>query len=394
VIGEAWAASGAMWLTGRAGGPPLDAPDGVVAAIAAIGERAGVDALQVLGERAAIAGFARRGATSCGGSTRLLRTGDGEAVAVALARPDDGALLPAWLGVPAPRGGAMGERTWEELERALATCCAHDVVGRAVELGLAAARRGEVGDAPLVVATPHGDAPPLARPPLVVDLSSLWAGPLTTRLLQRAGARVIKVESTARPDGARRGDPRFFDLMHAGKESVALDFTSPEGVDQLRRVLRAADVVVEASRPRALTQLGIDAHDMVVDGTRVWCSITGYGRAGANAIRVAFGDDAAVAGGLVADDGETPCFVADAVADPLTGMVAAAAVLDALRGPSRVLLDVALARVAGAVAASGRGAAWRAGDPSVARRPVAPPITGRAPVLGEHTAAVLREFGA
>ena len=40
---------------------------------------------------------------------------------------------------------------------------------------------------------------------MVVDLSSLWAGPLVGHLLLRAGARVVKVESTTRPDGARRG---------------------------------------------------------------------------------------------------------------------------------------------------------------------------------------------
>ena len=55
-----------------------------------------------------------------------------------------------------------------------------------------------------------GDAP--ARPDvtglLVVDLSALWAGPLCGGLLAGAGATVVKVESTHRPDGARRGPAR------------------------------------------------------------------------------------------------------------------------------------------------------------------------------------------
>jgi crotonobetainyl-CoA:carnitine CoA-transferase CaiB-like acyl-CoA transferase len=311
-----------------------------------------------------------------------VRAADEEFVAVALVRPDDFALLPAWLRVREQAG-------WDAVVEAVARVPACEVVARGAELGLAVARRGEVRDTNAVVTSTIGDAPPLARPPVVVDLSSLWAGPLATRLLRDAGARVIKVESIARPDGARDGDPRFFDLMHAGKESVGLDFRSAEGVAQLGALLRAADVVVEASRPRALAQLGIDATAWVRDGPRVWCSITGYGRA---SNRVAFGDDAAVAGGLVSDDAGGPCFVVDAIADPLGGMVAAAAVLDALHGSTRVVLDVALARVAASVARAGGGEPWRAGGD--ARPPVAPAAKGRAPALGEHTAAVLCEFGA
>ena len=62
------------------------------------------------------------------------------------------------------------------------------------------------------------------------------------------------------------------------------------------------------------------------------------------------GDDAAVAGGLVIWDDDGPCFCADAIADPLTGLTAAASALDALDGDRAVLLDVAMARVAAAYA--------------------------------------------
>jgi crotonobetainyl-CoA:carnitine CoA-transferase CaiB-like acyl-CoA transferase len=124
----------------------------------------------------------------------------------------------------------------------------------------------------------------------------------------------------------------------------------------------------------------------------VWLSITGYGRDASVRERVAFGDDAAVAGGLVADAGDGPCFVADAVADPLTGVVSAGAVRDALHAGTRVLLDVALARVAAHVAHSAGEERWRHGDDTTARPPVAPALAGRAPRLGEHTEPVLREL--
>jgi hypothetical protein len=301
VTDDPWATSGALQLTGPATGPPLRPPAGVVAAIEAIGARVDADAFALLVERAELAGFVRHGTTSCGGHTRVLRAAGGDVVAVALPRADDLALLPAWLGIGAAGDAAVAadERTWAAVGAAVARCEARAVVERGAELGLAVARCGEVTDTTRVIVSDHGSAAPLVRPPLVVDLSSLWAGPLATRLLLGAGARVVKVESTARPDGARRGNPQFFERMHAGKEFVALDFEH----DDLHALLRSADVVVEASRPRALAQLGIDAHELVATGPRVWLSITGYGRADAAAHRVAFGDDAAVAGGLVADPG-------------------------------------------------------------------------------------------
>src|SRR5207253_494271 len=83
----------------------------------------------------------------------------------------------------------------------------------------------------------------------------------------------------------------------------------------------------EASRPRALEALGIDAAALVRSGPQVWVSITAYGREGDGRNRVGFGDDVAAAGGAIVED-DGPCFCADALADPLAGMFAAAAVLD------------------------------------------------------------------
>ena len=62
----------------------------------------------------------------------------------------------------------------------------------------------------------------------MVDLSALWAGPLAASLLLEAGARVVKVEARDRPDGARSGPRPFFDLLNAGKESVAIDLSAPD----------------------------------------------------------------------------------------------------------------------------------------------------------------------
>ncbi|MFN8019334.1 MAG: CoA transferase [Acidimicrobiales bacterium] len=206
--------------------------------------------------------------------------------------------------------------------------------------------------------TDLGPARPWRAAPLrVVDLTALWAGPLCTQALVRAGAEVTRVESAGRPDASRSGSPGLFAALDQGKAHVVVDLATGDGVAELRALLVEADVVVSASRPRALEQLGITATNLLAndDGPQVWTSITGHGRRSA---RVAFGDDAAVAGGLVAwEDGE-PSFVGDALADPLAGLAAAAATLEALAAGRRALVDVSMAGVAATAGAdAGVGAA-------------------------------------
>ena len=329
-------------LTGPAGGPSIEPSPDVIDAIRALAEPLHIDPFPLLTERAEIWSYTRNGRISCGGATRLLQTDDAW-IALSLTRPDDEDLVPAWIGC---------EPAWPSVERAVATRPADELVDRGRLLGLPVARLGERSSTQPSARTRLGDAPELRRAPLVVDLSSLWAGPLCTRLLLERGCRVTKVESATRPDGARRGPAAFFAVMHRGKEFVSIDFTA----DQLRPLLLAADVVVEGSRPRALEQLGIDARELIEHGPRVWLSITGHGRDEPRRNWVGFGDDTAVAGGLVAyaDDG-TPCFMGDAIADPLTGIAGAAAVLDALAQGGRWLIDCNLAGVAAYVAGETSG---------------------------------------
>jgi len=324
----------------------------MLAAIRRLGAAAGVDALACVGERAAITGQRPGGRISAGGTCRLLRAADGW-MAVSLAREDDLDLLPAWLD------GCRGNKSrnprliasandWEAVAGAVEGRRAAEVVARGRLLGLPVAVLGERAPAGLYRSERLGDAPPLTRPPRVVDLSSLWAGPLCSRILLQHGATVVKVESATRPDGARRGTPAFFEALNAGKELVTVDFPSGE----LRHLLQSADVVVEGSRPRALEQLGIDAAAVVAGGPRLWLSITGHGRTGPQRDWVAFGDDAAVAGGLVEWHSGEPAFYGDAVADPLTGMAGAVAVTEALASGGRWLVDCNLAGVAAHVAAA------------------------------------------
>jgi hypothetical protein len=392
-----WADSGAMALTGCAGEEPRVAPASLAvlaqrraARLCRLAAREGVslalDGPALLGERAACHGFVRRGRVSAGGSARLLRA-RGSWIAVNLPRPDDVACVPAWLACDPFDGDP-----WDVVAAQVRTRFAADLVERATWLGLAVAMpaRREWPAVRLVGAGPRAKRP-AGRRPLVVDLSSLWAGPLCGHLLALAGARVVKVEDVARPDGARAGAASFFDLLNAGKESVALAFASAEGSAALRALLDAADVVIESARPRALWQLGIDADACVrARAGLTWVSITGYGRHDPHGMRVAFGDDAAVAAGWahVAGDSDGPLFCGDAIADPLAGLAAAAAALAAWQDGRSVLLDVALCDALGPPVAVpeeiGRG--------FVAAAPRARAAAAGARPLGADTDAVLREL--
>jgi hypothetical protein len=327
-----WARSGAMALTGYRHDAPVMCPvplaayaEGVLMALAHIGGQAfpsNLSGARLLGERAAAAGYMRNGPIAPGGSCRFLKTRDGW-IALNLARSDDWDMLPALLEqeiVP----------EWSAVAAAFQDHPSAFLLARGHELGLAIAEHGPCGEARRwheIVQENGRTRPHRGRPPIVIELASLWAGPLCGHLLGLLGARVIKVESVGRPDGARFGPPAFFDLLNAGKESVALDLQTAQGRDQLRALIGAADIVIEGSRPRALQQLGLSAEELLADNPGlIWIGITGYGRAGDKANWIAFGDDAGVAAGLsgfLATLHGTPIFCGDAIGDPLTGLHAA-----------------------------------------------------------------------
>ena len=61
---------------------------------------------------------------------------------------------------------------------------------------------------------------------------------------------------------------------------------------------------------------------------------------------MAFGDDAAVSGGLVGGGDDAPDFCGDAIADPLTGLHAAVAVAQSLRRGGGELIEMSMSAVA------------------------------------------------
>ncbi len=339
-----------------------------------------VDGTALLAERAALTGQGRRGDISVGGSCRLLPTADGWA-AVSCARPDDPLLLGALVGASLPPD------PWPAVAAWLLDHPGAELGERAELLGLAAApvptdssQLGAPGG-PREPLEQGGHAPHVAGK-LVVDFSALWAGPLCANLLGLAGARVVKVETPTRPDGARLGNADFYRLLHAGHRSVVADPNDLDGQRFLHALVEAADIVIEASRPRALAAWGLGPES--TDAT--WVSITAAGR---HSNRVGFGDDVAAGAGLVAWDEHGPVFVGDAIADPLAGLTAA---VGAIFGAPGALVEVNMsAIVASTLDAS--TAFTHATTSDWEDEPRHRDVVGSAPAPGADTDAVRRELG-
>lgn len=296
-----------------------------------------VEADALIGGRAALLGIAPLGRISAGGATRLMPCRDGWC-ALTLSRDDDITAVPALLGAE------RVDDVWTAVQGWAAGCDVADVTERARLLGLPVAALAETpAGQPRVY--PFGAGTTTRGPAdlLVADLSAMWAGPLCGQLLAQAGATVVKIESAARPDGARSGSPTFFDWLNAGKLSYTVDFDEPSSV---RPLLEVADVVIESSRPAALARRRLAPTDITPRDGRVWLRVTGHGTDGERADWVAFGDDAAVSGGLVRATPEGPMFCGDAIADPLTGLQAALAVAQSLRSGGGELIEVSMAAVA------------------------------------------------
>lgn len=359
---------------------------------------AALDGTTLLGERAMLAGFSIPARTSAGGGCRLYDALD-DTVALNLARPADRELLPALF--------QTDETISNDAELAAQMACSNaaELVQRGRSMGLAIAAEHEPsrpGDICVQLAKGCAAPRPPHRAPRVLDLSALWAGPLAAHLLWLAGAEVVKLECRTRPDAMRTSSALFYALLNQGKRSVAVDFADANDRQALLTLIRASDIVIEAARPRALAQLGIDAAALVGSTPgQAWITITAHGAQGEPANWIGFGDDCGVGSGLSAALREatgSTGFVGDAIADPLTGIFAAFTAWNAWMSGEGGRFAVTMSSVAAQCLDQARTAdaealhrtlvAWAAAAgqrfPAVARRHI-----GTLPEFGEHTHSCL-----
>ena len=128
----------------------------------------------------------------------------------------------------------------------------------------------------------------------ILDLSARMPGPMCAQILADLGAEVIKIESPRAPDFFRRFEPlvdgsgSLFHVCNRNKKGLTLELRHPRGREIFFRLIKNADVVVEAFRPGTMERMGIGYADMKeVNPGLIHCSLTAFGQTGPYRMRPA-----------------------------------------------------------------------------------------------------------
>ncbi len=190
----------------------------------------------------------------------------------------------------------------------------------------------------------------------VVDIATLFAGPLAATLLGDFGAEVTKVEHPRRPDGARGHGPSkngvglWYATIGRNKSTITLDLSVPAGAEVLRRLLADADVLIENFRPGTLERWNLAPADLLaLNPGLVIARVTAFGQTGPYAPRPGFGSLAEAMSGFAAvtgEEGGPPTLPPFGLADGIASLATAFAVLAAVRSRDRTglgqVIDLAI----------------------------------------------------
>jgi len=193
------------------------------------------------------------------------------------------------------------------------------------------------------LAGPAGDEAD-ARGPLtglrVIDISTVYAAPITAMLLGDFGAEVVKVEHPEKGDPARThgsskdGHGLWWKVIGRNKRTATLNLGKPAGQDLLRRLVVGADVLVENFRPGVLEKWNLGPDQLhEINPRLVVLRVTGFGQTGPYARRRAFGTLAEAMSGFAHQTGHQdgpPTLPPFGLADGVAGITGAFAVLAAL----------------------------------------------------------------
>ena len=126
----------------------------------------------------------------------------------------------------------------------------------------------------------------------VLDLTTIYSGPICTTILGDQGADIIKIES---PEGdfmrqaldvERNGVSGMFSMLNRNKRSIVIELSTDEGKSLFKDMLTSADVVVENFRPGVMDRLGFDYENMkTINPGIIYASINGVGQSGPYAKR-------------------------------------------------------------------------------------------------------------
>ena len=174
----------------------------------------------------------------------------------------------------------------------------------------------------------------------VLDLATLFAGPLAATLLGDFGAEVIKIEhpkgDPVRSHGhLKNGINLWWKMIGRNKRAITLNLSRPEAQAILLDLAAQADILVENFRPGTLEGWGLGPEALLSRNPRlVIARVTGFGQTGPYRRRPGFGTLAESMSGFAAMTGPAdgpPTLPPFGLADGITALATTAAVLMALR---------------------------------------------------------------
>jgi crotonobetainyl-CoA:carnitine CoA-transferase CaiB-like acyl-CoA transferase len=187
----------------------------------------------------------------------------------------------------------------------------------------------------------------------VLDLATIYAGPLIAQLLGDFGAEVIKIEHPTKPDGLRghgrqkEGIGLWWKMVARNKRTIGLHLGEAEGAALFLRLVETADVVVESFRPGTLERWGLGYDRLAeVNPRLILVRVSGFGQTGPYAPRPGFGTLIEAMSGFAAATGEPdgdPVLPPFGLADGVAGVAGAMATMmalyhrDANGGPGQVV---------------------------------------------------------
>lgn len=130
----------------------------------------------------------------------------------------------------------------------------------------------------------------------VIDMATIFAGPVAASILSDFGAEVIKVEQPGQGDplrslgNAKDGIGLWWKVYARNKQSVTVDLRKEAGQAIIRDLVRDADVLIENYRPGTMERwnLGWEVlHE--VNPNLIMLRVTGYGREGPYSQKPGFG---------------------------------------------------------------------------------------------------------
>lgn len=179
----------------------------------------------------------------------------------------------------------------------------------------------------------------------VLDVSTLFAGPLAATFLGDFGADVIKIEHPSMPDASRGHGPQkdgvnlWWKTLGRNKRTVTIDLSADAGAEVLLRLVEGADVMIENFRPGTLERWGLSPERLLeVNPRLVLARVTAFGQFGPYSARPGFGSLAEAMSGFAALTGDPdgpPTLPPFGLADGIAALATAYAVMAALRSAER-----------------------------------------------------------